>query len=384
MRTLNLLLGDGKGGQNTSGGPWSSFQSSNVSSGSPPNVSKETTKWFDTSDRLLSNACVYAVADKYCVSSLKALARSKFESLIKHDRLTKNFPSIALAVFESTPAIERGLRELVVDKAMKHLDTVLKDTEFLEVMLSEAQLPIDLLLRGHGEHSELSKQMLSIVDSYEAKIDTLKQDSAKSEQEVVASCEAKMGAFNQKLAKLQLEIAEPNHEITSYKAGIDTFKQKMAKLEQEYTASAEAGMDAVKQEVAKIKQRYAASSEARMDAFKQEIEKSKQKIAASYQARIDAFKQKAAGSEQEALQSRQELVKLRQDKYNLNASLTSLRQTMELKDRILEQTDDCRHCGAEFDCLFYAGEDCLRCAESGISAKIKTEEYGATEKARSS
>ena len=128
----------------------------------------------DNSEEMLNNVSVYTVADKYGISALKSLARSKFETLAKKDCLPTKFATIVSLVFNSTPSSDQGLRDVVTNKSMAHLDTLLKDPEFSKVMQEEAQLPIDLLCRKHHEGIEYSKQTSSVMTSQEATISALR------------------------------------------------------------------------------------------------------------------------------------------------------------------------------------------------------------------
>ena len=144
----------------------SSFGSFGASFGDP------TKSVLGTSGKMLNNVSVYTVADKYGIGTLKALARSKFEALAKTDCLPTKFATIASIVFNSTPSSDKGLRDIVTNKSMAHLDTLLKDPAFSKVMQEEAQLPIDLLCRKHLEGTESGKQTSSVMTSYEQKLAT--------------------------------------------------------------------------------------------------------------------------------------------------------------------------------------------------------------------
>ena len=124
---------------------------------------------------LTNNILVYSIADKYGIDALKALAKKKFKSLMEKDTLPTNFSIVARDVFNSTPASDMGLRDLVVDKALDHLNSLTGDSAFIELLGEEAQLSCDLLLAEHREHKELAKLMSSLASQHEHKVDSLEQ-----------------------------------------------------------------------------------------------------------------------------------------------------------------------------------------------------------------
>ena len=119
---------------------------------------------------LMNNALVYAIADKYAIHPLKALAKEKFKALTKKG-LPCDFSHIIQEVFDSTPPKDSGLRDLVVDKCMVHLDVLLEEEAFEALLHEKAELGCILLQREHKEHNKLIKLMTDLVESYKTRND---------------------------------------------------------------------------------------------------------------------------------------------------------------------------------------------------------------------
>jgi hypothetical protein len=63
---------------------------------------------------------VYALAEKYQILGLKALARSKFAAQLTHHWQSEEFPDAMAEVYESTVEQDRGLRDLVIQTFRRH------------------------------------------------------------------------------------------------------------------------------------------------------------------------------------------------------------------------------------------------------------------------
>ena len=80
------------------------------------------------------SARVYSIADKYHVPALKSQAKQKFEKAVKTCWNMDDFPNAIIEVYNSTPATDRGLRDLVVGIAYMHINTLLKKQDFRNVL----------------------------------------------------------------------------------------------------------------------------------------------------------------------------------------------------------------------------------------------------------
>ncbi|PVH91084.1 hypothetical protein DM02DRAFT_546495, partial [Periconia macrospinosa] len=97
------------------------------------------------SSPMLFNINVYGLADKYDVPELKSRAKQKFENTVEICWDMDDFPYAITQVYQSTPLSDRGLRELVVDTACKHIQSLLCKQEFCNVLSDTAGFASDMV-----------------------------------------------------------------------------------------------------------------------------------------------------------------------------------------------------------------------------------------------
>lgn len=83
------------------------------------------------SDQLLVNAKVYALADKYQIGPLKDLAKEKFSAALKSGWDIVNFPEVIEAVYRTTLASDRALRDCLAPFMKKHIEELRKHKGFM-------------------------------------------------------------------------------------------------------------------------------------------------------------------------------------------------------------------------------------------------------------
>lgn len=71
--------------------------------------------------RMTNNVKVYAIADRHVIPGLKELARTKFRNLASSIELLLDFPSIISKIYDTTPAEDRGLRDIVMNVCAPHV-----------------------------------------------------------------------------------------------------------------------------------------------------------------------------------------------------------------------------------------------------------------------
>lgn len=120
------------------------------------------------SQKLMINALVYALADKYDLDPLKALARSKFEEVPSLEEVPVDFANVAREVYTSTPSGDRGLRDLVLTTCMAHMDDLFRNDDFNALLEEEAQLSRDLLRREVAKGQLHHMIQSSLIDDLEA------------------------------------------------------------------------------------------------------------------------------------------------------------------------------------------------------------------------
>ena len=70
------------------------------------------------------NVLVYALADKYDVTTLKPLAKQKFEKAMADCWNTDAFSGVALQIYTTTPSSDRGLRDCAKVLMEKHKEAL--------------------------------------------------------------------------------------------------------------------------------------------------------------------------------------------------------------------------------------------------------------------
>ncbi|OJD23475.1 hypothetical protein ACJ73_05172 [Blastomyces percursus] len=94
---------------------------------------------------MLFNARVYGVAEKYGVSHLKQEAKAKFEDAVRTCWDMDDFPPVIMEVYTSTISTDRGLRDVLVDTAYTHVDSLLQKDPFLFILGACAGFSADVL-----------------------------------------------------------------------------------------------------------------------------------------------------------------------------------------------------------------------------------------------
>lgn len=78
----------------------------------------------------MNNVLVYANADKYDLFGLKSIAKERVGVLAKRSSAyteIADFPEVVKTVFESTPAMDYGLREIIIDLCSRNIDKIMSD-----------------------------------------------------------------------------------------------------------------------------------------------------------------------------------------------------------------------------------------------------------------
>ena len=79
--------------------------------------------------RMMNNALVYAIAEKYDIPELKELAKRKFQTLASSKWSHDDFHAVTEVVFSTTPDGDMGLRQVVLDVCEGHFQEILKDRD---------------------------------------------------------------------------------------------------------------------------------------------------------------------------------------------------------------------------------------------------------------
>lgn len=104
-------------------------------------------------DVLVTHAKVYALAEKYLIRGLKAVALRRFKALAAHSWLGINdFLQAIHEVYTSTIEDDRGLRDIVVETLREHSEWLDRE-EMRDVLRAFGALTYDLVIymRQHGD-----------------------------------------------------------------------------------------------------------------------------------------------------------------------------------------------------------------------------------------
>ena len=172
------------------------------------------------------NALLYALADKSGIISLKGLAKDKFSSSLAAEPITepmtKAFPEVAWDAFQTTPASDRGLRDLVFKKCTTHLSTLLKDETFNQLLMENPELASELLRYQHDQATKLRKSVQTWKDWAEKKVKMGKEwqtkvDAAGKVAAGIKERAEKWRAYSDwRLSKLPSCCRHCDHEFKSY------------------------------------------------------------------------------------------------------------------------------------------------------------------------
>ncbi|KAF4122719.1 BTB protein, partial [Geosmithia morbida] len=101
---------------------------------------------YDTdSTGLVHDAEVYQIADKYDVPGLKAHAQKKFSASLSGRWNVFGFFVAIPVVYESTPPTDRGLRDLVIEAAQRHMGEVIKEDGFDDLIRTAPDFAAELI-----------------------------------------------------------------------------------------------------------------------------------------------------------------------------------------------------------------------------------------------
>ena len=95
---------------------------------------------------LMINIYMYAAADKYEIQSLQELAENKFSVAI-HKAAWKapDFPELVNIVYTTTPASDRGLRDIVLKAVNEHRVELNMKKDLMEVVRTNGDFAVDLV-----------------------------------------------------------------------------------------------------------------------------------------------------------------------------------------------------------------------------------------------
>lgn len=171
----------------------------------------------------MSNVLVYAIADRYHLLGLKSLAKDRVHALVKKSSAytkTADFPEVAKVVFDSTPAADCGLRDIIIDLCSSSMDEIIKDgdTATTDTIQDIGSLSFGIMLKTR----EANKLTLKQAKSSEAIIDG-----------DPAYCKAENCRHFEGMSRLEKEMKQAIADKSTAKIGLEAaFRQKESAVAQ--------------------------------------------------------------------------------------------------------------------------------------------------------
>ena len=94
---------------------------------------------------MIFDAQVYQIADKYDIAALQRHSKDKFNAAIATGWALDDFPLAINVVYESTPLQNRGLRDLAVEISYKHINKLIGNDGFQELLRNTPDFSADLI-----------------------------------------------------------------------------------------------------------------------------------------------------------------------------------------------------------------------------------------------
>ncbi|KAI9878895.1 MAG: hypothetical protein M1830_010199 [Pleopsidium flavum] len=94
---------------------------------------------------ILINVHMYTMGDKYGIGGLKKVAEAKFEDAVKQMENPLQFLPAVVKIYKSTPAADRGLRDVTVRLATLSVKSLMASTTFKEIVVKVPEFACDVI-----------------------------------------------------------------------------------------------------------------------------------------------------------------------------------------------------------------------------------------------
>lgn len=114
-------------------------------------------------DPLLNNVQVYAIAEKYDMPQLKELARGRVQFTAKQPSIysdTVDFSEVVKTVFDSTPASDTGLRNIIIQCCIDHIQEIFQDLTLMETIMDIGPLSFAIMMKTRQHNIEALERAL--------------------------------------------------------------------------------------------------------------------------------------------------------------------------------------------------------------------------------
>lgn len=137
--------------------------------------------------RMINQAAVYGIADKYDIQDLKTLAHRSF-ILLGCGIIPEKFMDLSEVVdtvYNSTPASDRNLRDIVVSICKYRTEFHLAQASFQEMSQRNAQFSFDLLCAVQKDVVKAKAEWTADAQKMRKTIDDLRAEESKLQREIV-------------------------------------------------------------------------------------------------------------------------------------------------------------------------------------------------------
>ncbi|KAI4111027.1 MAG: hypothetical protein LQ345_006887 [Seirophora villosa] len=166
---------------------------------------------------IINNAAVYALAEKYGISTLKDSAKEKFETRCKGFLWGDASLATALEmVYGSTPATDRGLRDIMARVCLQHIDElsgkVLDAPQLQELMIEEGAIGVDVLVRAHAETRSLREHEMLLLETQE-ELENERENTAKKMDRERAEAAREQEEMAKTISNLKSQLASTTGRV---------------------------------------------------------------------------------------------------------------------------------------------------------------------------
>ena len=126
--------------------------------------------------RVLNNIAVYAIADKYDIPELEALAATKFSDALclwGEEMDLASLPAIVDAVFDATPDAKRGLRDVIISYCKCWKKDIIDDEDLAAIVTDHGEIGLAMIRRLFHEREQIEKSTEARIEAVMVRENTL-------------------------------------------------------------------------------------------------------------------------------------------------------------------------------------------------------------------
>ena len=126
--------------------------------------------------RVLNNIAVYAIADKYNIPELEALAATKFSDALclwGEEMDLASLPAIVDAVFDATPDAKRGLRDVIISYCKCWKKDIIDDEDLAAIVTDHGEIGLAMIRELFRERKQNEKSTEARIEAVMVRENTL-------------------------------------------------------------------------------------------------------------------------------------------------------------------------------------------------------------------